>query len=297
MTSCEVRCFFEKESCTCQYVVADAKLNVCAIIDSVYNFDMNSGRLSSQSCDEMLEYIKEKNYVCEWILETHVHADHVSGAACLKKKLIDAGLGSARVGIGQAVTTVQNRFKATFDMHELATDGSQFDVLLVDNEEFKIGELAVKVLHTPGHTLACVSYIVDGSCVFVGDTFFAPDAGTARCDFPGGSAKQLWNSLQQLLALGDEKICYLCHDYSPGGRKMICATTMGEQRTRNIHLVGKDETSFVDLREARDKTLSIPKLIIPSLQINIAAGSLPPKREGDAHVHLKLPINVLKKPV
>jgi len=284
----EVTCFFEKVTWTCQYVIADTEKKVCALLDLVWDFDHNSGRMDTHSLNEIVEFVKSKGYKVEWILETHMHADHLSGAKEAKKVL------GGHIGIGENVPGVQKVFKSIFDL-DIECNGSQFDRLFKDGEEFKIGDLPVKVMYTPGHTPACVTYLVNNEAVFVGDTIFAEDYGTARCDFPGGSAKQMWHSIQKIMALPDATKLYYCHDYMPNGRAMQYVSTVGGHRQNNIHIKGFDEAKYIEMREARDKTLLVPKLILPSLQVNVYGGELPAKHPGETHHHLKIPINVLGK--
>lgn len=251
--------------------------------------DEKSGRTSTKSCDEILQYVKEHNLSVEWILDTHAHADHLTGAQHIKRAIGNA----VQYGIGKRIVDVQTAFKPIYDLHDLETDGSQFDRLFDDGDRFSIGSLPVRVLYTPGHTPACVSYIVNDEAVFVGDTFFAPDYGTARCDFPNGSAELLWSSLSKLLALPDATAVYLCHDYMPNGRELVYRTTIGDERSKNIHIAGKDEAAYVKLRQERDKTLAMPKLLLPSIQVNINGGNLPQPKAGDKHAHLKVPLNAI----
>jgi glyoxylase-like metal-dependent hydrolase (beta-lactamase superfamily II) len=251
--------------------------------------DEKAGRTSTKSCDDILKFVGEHGLSVEWILDTHAHADHLTGAQYLKRALG----GAVQYGIGAHIVDVQTAFKPIYDLHELKTDGSQFDRLFLDGDQFQIGSLAVRVIHTPGHTPACVSYVVNDEAVFVGDTFFAPDAGTARCDFPNGSATTLWNSLNKLLALPDATAVYLCHDYMPNGRQLVYRTSIGEERSKNIHIAGKTEAAYVKLREERDKTLAVPKLLLPSIQVNVDGGNLPKPKPGDKHAHLKVPLNVI----
>jgi len=288
MSNANVVCFHDTVTNTCQYVVSDRSSKKCAIIDPVLDYDEKSGRTSITSCDDIIEAVHKDGLEVEWILDTHAHADHLSGAQYLKTKLAH----QIPYGIGAHITTVQQTFKPIFDLHHLKTDGSQFDRLFVDGETFQIGSLPVTVLHTPGHTPACVSYYVAGECVFVGDTMFAPDSGTGRCDFPCGSAETMWASLQKLLALPDNTVTYMCHDY-PSGRSVQFKSTVGEQRATNKHIAGHDEQSYVAMRKARDATLSMPKLILPSIQVNIDGANLPRAQPGDAHAHLKVPLNAI----
>lgn len=287
-TQPQVRAFFDPPTNTFTYLVRDPSSNVCAIIDSVLAFDYSNGRTDTRAADELVAHIREAGLQVQWILETHAHADHLSAAPYLQEKL------GGKIGIGEHIVEVQQIFGKVFNAGtEFACDGSQFDVLFADSDTFSIGNLGVKVLHTPGHTPACLSYLI-GDAVFVGDTLFMPDYGTARCDFPGGDSATLYQSVQKLLALPDETRMYLCHDYLPEGRShYVHETTVGEQRRRNIHIhEGVSEADFVVLRDARDATLSAPKLLIPSVQVNIRAGHLP-EPEDNGQVYLKVPVNLL----
>jgi glyoxylase-like metal-dependent hydrolase (beta-lactamase superfamily II) len=251
----------------------------------VLDYDPKSGMTSTASADALIAWVKGEALTVDWILETHVHADHLSAAPYLQ-----AALGG-QTAIGSAVTVVQSVFKGLFNAEDsFAIDGSQFDVLFDDGATFAIGDLTCTVIHTPGHTPACVSYYV-GDALFVGDTLFAPDFGTARCDFPGGDAKVLFQSVQKLLALPAETRVFLCHDYMPGGREVILETSIGAERANNIHVhEGVEEAAFVAMRSARDATLSMPVLILPSVQVNMRAGELPPA-EANGMRYLKIPLN------
>jgi len=287
MTStAEIKAFFDKETYTVSYVVADPKSGVCAIIDSVLDYDPDSGRTSTTSADELVSYIKEKNYKCDWILETHVHADHLSAAPYLKNQI------GGKTAIGDHVSTVQKTFGPIFNAESsFATDGSQFDHLFQDDEEFQIGDIYARVIHTPGHTPACVSYIVEDNC-FIGDTMFMPDFGTARCDFPGGDAALLYASIQRILSLPEDTTLYMCHDYGPGGRDYEWVTSVREQKEKNIHLAGKNREQYIEARTTRDAELSMPKLILPSVQINMRSGDFPPA-EDNGTSYIKIPIDKL----
>jgi glyoxylase-like metal-dependent hydrolase (beta-lactamase superfamily II) len=283
-----VAAFFEKDSNTFSYVVKDPKSNNCAIIDSVLNFDYASGGTSNSSADEIIAYVQEHNLQVEWIIETHVHADHISAAPYLKSKL------GGKIGIGEQITIVQETFGKVFNEGtEFELDGSQFDHLFHDGEQYQVGELECKAIHTPGHTPACFTHVL-GDAVFVGDTLFMPDAGTARADFPGGDAGVLYDSIQKILTLPEEYRVFMCHDYCPNGRELEYETTIASQKRHNIH-VKKDieKSSFVEMRESRDKTLSMPRLILPSLQVNMRAGEFP-KAEDNGLVYLKVPVNAFK---
>ena len=283
-----VKAFFDPATNTVSYVVQVPQGNACAIIDSVLDFDHASGRTNTTSADAIAEYVAARDLKVEWILETHVHADHLSAAPYLQERL------GGKIGIGDRITLVQDTFGKVFNEGtEFQRDGSQFDALFRDGDSFHIGQMRADVLHTPGHTPACLTYVV-GDAAFVGDTLFMPDYGTARCDFPGGSARDLYRSIQKILALPDSTRIFVCHDYkAPGREEFAWETTVGEQKARNVHIGGaRDEAAFVEMREARDATLGMPKLIIPSLQVNMRAGHMPaPDDAGD--VMLKLPINKL----
>ena len=287
-TQPQVSAFFDPPTNTFTYLVRDPSSDACAIIDSVLAFDYSSGRTDTHAADELIAHIREAGLQVQWILETHAHADHLSAAPYLQEQL------GGKIGIGEHIIEVQQIFGKVFNAGtEFARDGSQFDALFADGDTFSIGNLGVKVLHTPGHTPTCLSYLI-GDAVFVGDTLFMPDYGTARCDFPGGDSATLYQSVQKLLALPDETRMYLCHDYLPEGRShYVHETTVGEQRRRNIHIhEGVSEADFVALRDARDATLSAPKLLIPSVQVNIRAGHLP-EPEDNGQVYLKVPVNLL----
>lgn len=285
----EIKAFFDEPTNTYSYVVHDPDTQACAIIDSVLDLDYAAGKISTLSADAIIAYIQQQQLTVEWILETHVHADHLSAAPYLQEKL------GGKTGIGQHITTVQNVFSKAFNAGtEFARDGSQFNRLFHDGDEFTLGRLPVKVIHTPGHTPACVSYLI-GDAVFVGDTLFMPDYGTARCDFPGGDANVLYQSVQKLLTLPEETRMFLCHDYLPKHRQEYCyETTVKAQKEQNIHIHhGVKQAEFVQMRQSRDATLSMPKLIIPSVQVNMRAGHLPPAEEN-GQVYLKVPINLFK---
>ena len=281
----EVHARYDGATHTISYVVGDPASGACAIIDSVLDFDASSGRTSSTSADELIAVMEQKGWKLEWILETHAHADHLSAAAYIRRAV------GGRIGIGEGIIEVQRLFKEVFNLEkEFLPNGGQFDHLFRDGERFQIGNLEAKVLYTPGHTPACCSYVI-GDAAFVGDTLFMPDYGTARCDFPGGSARQLFRSIQKILALPDDTRLFLCHDYQPGGREPRWETTVSEQKRCNIHLAdGVREEDFVARRLARDATLSIPALILPSVQVNIRAGELPPPEENGTR-YLKIPLD------
>jgi len=283
-----VKAFLDSDSETFSYVVADLTSGLAVIIDPVLDFDYKSGRTSTKSAEDILAYVEQKTFKVEWVLETHAHADHLSAAPFFKEKL------GAKIGIGEHIQQVQGIFKQIFNLEkEFLPNGAQFDHLFKDGEELKVGSLSIKVMHTPGHTPADLAYLVNGKMAFVGDTLFMPDVGTARCDFPGGSAKTLYQSIKKLLSLPAETEIYICHDYPTQGRGHEYKTTVAEQREHNIHVNSEvSEDAFVQKREARDKTLSMPRLILPSIQVNIRAGQLPPK-EDNGQVYLKVPINML----
>lgn len=287
-TAPDVQAFFDPGTYTVSYVVKDPASNACAIIDSVLDFDPASGRTRHASADEIIAYVRQQGLSVAWILETHAHADHLSAAPYLQEAL------GGKIAIGAHITAVQRVFGALFGLgDDFSTNGLQFDHLFQDGERFRIGEMEAIVLHTPGHTPACVSYVV-GDAVFVGDTLFMPDYGSARCDFPGGDASTLFASVRRLLALPPGTRMFLCHDYLPPGRTDYrWETTVAEQRADNIHLHdGVSEAEFVAQRRARDATLPMPRLILPSVQVNIQAGQLP-KPEANGIRYLKLPIDAV----
>jgi glyoxylase-like metal-dependent hydrolase (beta-lactamase superfamily II) len=282
-----VKHFFDPATWALSYIVYQVGCPECAIIDSVLDFDLKSGRSSTTSADKLIAFIQENELQVQWILETHVHADHLTAASYLQKNV------GGKIGIGQHVIDVQSTFKSLFDLGaEYLLDGSQFDHLFADNEEFFIGELSCKVLHVPGHTPADVAYQI-GNSVFVGDTIFMPDIGTARCDFPGGSANSLYKSIQRLLSLPEDSRIFCCHDYPPNGRSVAWEISIQEQRHSNIHLKGNiSERKFVEMRRLKDQNLPVPNLIIPSLQVNLLCGKFP-KTGSNGIICLKIPINVL----
>lgn len=283
-----VKGFFDKRSNTVSYIVKDPESSSCAIIDSVLDFDYSAGRMSYESADELIAYVKAHNLTLEWLIETHVHADHLSAAPYIQQQL-----GCGQIGIGKQIIEVQDVFGKVFNEGtEFERDGSQFDRLFDDEDSYSIGKLYVRVMHTPGHTPACMTHVV-GDAAFVGDTLFMPDGGTARADFPGGDARALYYSIQKVLALPDETRLFICHDYGPNGRDIAWETTVAEEKKHNIHVgVGKTVDEFVTLREERDKTLSMPSLIIPALQVNMRAGKLP-EADEDGKQYLKVPVNLL----
>ena len=286
-----VEAFYDEATSTISYLVLDRETNQCALIDSVLDYDPKSGRTCTASADRLVERVQALGAQVQWVLETHVHADHLSAAAYIKEKL------GGHTAIGAEIIRVQKTFGALFNAEPgFARDGSQFDVLLMDEEGFRIGNLHARALHTPGHTPACMSYLVTDAgeqALFVGDTLFMPDYGTARCDFPGADARTLYQSIRRLLAFPDQTLLFMCHDYLPGGRDMQYVTTVAEQRANNIHIhQGIDEDSFVTMREARDKTLEMPVLILPSVQVNMRSGHFP-EPEDNGVSYLKIPLNKL----
>lgn len=284
----KVKAFLDDSSETFSYVVYDRQGGQAVIIDPVLGFDQACGRTSTDLAQRQLDFVHEQQLTVPWILETHAHADHLSAAPFLRDQL------SAQVGIGEHIVQVQRIFREIFALEpEFMADGSQFAGLFAEGDTLSLGELHIRVLHSPGHTPADVAYLVNEQALFVGDTLFMPDVGTARCDFPGGSSQQLYRSIQRLLALPPETDIYVCHDYPKGSRAHECHTTVAEQRANNIHVHdGIDEHSFVAMRDKRDATLGMPKLILPSIQVNIRAGELPPA-DAQGKVFLKLPVNAL----
>ena len=283
----DVRAFFDAATWTLTYVVKDPDSAHCAIIDSVLDYDAASGRTRTESADRVIAMIQADDLIVDWILETHVHADHLSAAPYLHRAL------GGQIGIGNHIVDVQTIFAALFNVEpEFKRDGSQFDALFDDNETFQIGGMTATAMHTPGHTPACMSYLI-GDALFVGDTLFMPDYGTARCDFPGGDARTLYQSIQRLLALPPDTRMFLCHDYLPNGRELTYQTTVEAQRRSNIHVhSGISEEEFVTMRTAKDQTLSMPTLILPSVQINMRAGQLPPA-EANGTRYLKIPLDAV----
>ncbi|MCR9148764.1 MAG: MBL fold metallo-hydrolase [Rhodobacteraceae bacterium] len=283
-----VKAFFDEATFTITYVVKDPDSNAAAIIDSVLDFDYASGRTDTRSADEVIAHVRAEGLDIRWVLETHVHADHLSAAPYLQQRV------GGKIGIGEKITVVQNTFGKVFNEGtEFQRDGSQFDRLFVEGDTFEIGGLKGRVLHTPGHTPACLTYVIEDAA-FVGDTLFMPDFGTARCDFPGGSAEALYRSIQKILALPDETRVFVGHDYKAPGRDTYAwETTVGEQKALNVHVgAGKPMEDFVRMRTERDATLAMPRLIIPSLQVNMRAGQMPPA-EDNGKTYLKVPVNGL----
>lgn len=283
----QVHGLFDPATWTVTYVVHKGPGSACAVIDPVLDYDPKSGRTGHASADQVIAYVRAHNLQVEWILETHAHADHLSAAPYIKAQL------GGKIAIGDHITAVQKVFKGIFNLEPgFKLDGSQFDHLFKDDEQFQVGELSGRILYVPGHTPACVAYQF-GDAVFVGDTLFMPDVGTARCDFPGGDAKTLYASTRKLLSLPPETRLFMCHDYPPIDREVAFETTVAEQRARNIHVHdGVSEQDFVAMRERRDATLELPVLILPSVQINIRAGQLPPAEENGI-AYAKIPLNVL----
>lgn len=284
----QVMPFFDPNTSTYTYVVHGSKQTECAVIDSVLDYEPNAARISTASAQKVVNYIKKHNLKLQWILETHAHADHLSASAWLKEQL------GGHTAIGAPITTVQSTFKKIYNLGDaVQIDGRPFDRLLNAGERFYIGSIAVDVMHVPGHTPADMAYHVHGAGIFVGDTLFQPDVGTARCDFPGGDAKTLYQSIQKLYQFPDDTVLFMCHDYPPKGREPQPTTTVGKQKKHNIHVrEGISETEFVAVREKRDATLNMPKLLLPSLQVNIRAGELP-EPENNNQRYLKIPLNVL----
>ena len=281
----DVSGFFDPGSNTITYVVRDPDSAACAVIDPVMEFDPAAGRLTFESADKLIAHIGDNKLTLEWIIETHVHADHLSAAPYLQQKL------GGGIGIGEHVQTVQNTFGKIFNEGTaFQRDGSQFDMLFSDGAAYQLGGMTCFALHTPGHTPACMVHVI-GDAVFVGDTLFMPDTGSGRADFPGGDAGQLYDSIQRILSLPDEMRLFLCHDYGPGGRAITWETTIGEQKAGNIHIGGKSREEFIKLRTERDAQLAVPKLILPSLQVNMRAGEVP--EDEDGNMVLKTPVNKL----
>jgi glyoxylase-like metal-dependent hydrolase (beta-lactamase superfamily II) len=282
-----VRSFFDPATWTISHVAYDRPGGRAAIIDSVLDYDPKSGRTATTTVEPLLQFVQEQGLTVDWILETHAHADHLSAAPWLRERL------GGRIAIGSAIQTVQSVFKGIFNLEpEFATDGSQFDHLFVEGERFKFGELEGEALSVPGHTPACMAYRI-GDAVFVGDTLFMPDVGTARCDFPGGDARTLYRSTRRVLSLPPQTRLFMCHDYPPQGRSVRIETTVAEERAGNIHVRdGISEEEFVAMRTRRDATLAMPVLILPAVQVNIRAGALPPP-EPNGVSYLKIPLNAL----
>ena len=287
MNGPQVQAFHHAESGTWSYVVSDAGRRVAVVIDPVLDYDGKSGRTSTLSASAIVAHGRSQGLAVEWILETHAHADHLSAAPWLRDQI------GGKIALGAGIRDVQATFKPIFNLEPgFATDGSQFDHLFTDGEAFLVGSLQARVIATPGHTNDSVSYLV-GDALFVGDSLFMPDSGTARCDFPGGSAVTLFRSIQRLYDLPDATRVFVCHDYAPGGRPVACETSIGAQKRSNIHVrSGVEEPAFVQLRQARDATLAMPVLILPAVQVNIRAGALPPP-EANGRRYLKIPLDVI----
>ncbi|MEX0281315.1 MAG: MBL fold metallo-hydrolase [Arenibacterium sp.] len=283
-----VHAFFDAATNTISYLVKEPTGRACAVIDSVLDYDQAAGRTATTSADEIIAFIRENDLKLEWILESHVHADHLSAAPYLQEEL------GGRIGIGDQITVIQDTFGKIFNEGtEFQRDGSQFDALFTEGDSIHIGQMRCDVMHTPGHTPACLTYVI-GDAAFVGDTLFMPDFGTARCDFPGGSSEDLYRSIQKILSLPDETRIFVGHDYkAPGRDQYAWETTVGEQKALNIHIgQGRPIEEFVEMRDARDATLGMPRLILPSLQVNMRAGNMP-EPDSDGEVYLKVPINKL----
>lgn len=283
--------FFDPATSTVSYLVLDPASRLCALVDSVLDYDPKSGRTSTHSADKLIARIAELGAQVEWILETHVHADHLTAAPYLKEQV------GGKIGIGVNITAVQQVFGTLFNAgSDMARDGSQFDHLFANDEQFSIGRLQCRALHTPGHTPACMTYAVSNShqrAAFVGDTLFMPDYGTARCDFPGGDARTLFRSINKVLSLPEDTVLYMCHDYQPGGREVQFVSTVGDERAHNVHVRnGISEEEFVAMRTRRDATLEMPTLLLPSVQVNMRAGHLP-EPEANGTRYLKIPLNAL----
>ncbi|HCK25598.1 MAG TPA: MBL fold metallo-hydrolase [Alcanivorax sp.] len=284
----QVESFFDPVTNTVSYVVIDPQSRRCALVDSVLDYDAASGHTSYAGAQKLVDFVRAQNLTVDWLLETHVHADHLSAAPWLQEQV------GGKLAIGDHIRTVQHTFGKVFNAGtDFARDGSQFDHLFHDGDRYQVGELQASALHPPGHTPACMSHLI-GDALFVGDTLFMPDYGTARCDFPGGDARTLYRSIRKLLALPDETRVFLCHDYLPEGRDRFCwQTTIGEQRRHNIHVhEGISEAQFVAMREERDATLGMPRLILPSVQVNMRAGHLPPPEDNGVQ-YMKIPLNRL----
>lgn len=282
----EVTGFFDRRTGSIQYVVADPEAKKCVIIDPVYDFDEKSGQTATVNADRLLAFVDEKGYAIEWILDTHPHADHFSAATYLRQKT------GSPTAMGEKVIEVQKLWKDFYNWPDFPADGSQWDRLFADGDTFKVGNIDAKVMLSPGHTLASVTYVI-GDAAFIHDTLFMPDSGSARADFPGGSARVLWKSIQDILALPDETRLFTGHDYQPGGREPLWESTVAEQKAKNIHIAKyRTEADYVAAREARDKTLPMPKLILHSLQVNTNGGRLP-EPEANGRRYLKIPLDML----
>lgn len=280
----EVTGFFDPATNTISHVVKDPASTACAIVDSVMDIDYAAGRITYTHADEIIAFVRARGLTLDWLIETHVHADHLSAAPYIQRQL------GGRIGIGRNITVIQDTFGKIFNEGtEFQRDGSQFDRLFDDGDTYTVGSMACLALHTPGHTPACMTHVM-GDAAFVGDTLFMPDGGSARADFPGGDAGQLYDSIQKVLSLPDAMRLFMCHDYGPNGRDICWETTVAEEKAQNIHVSGKSREEFIALRTARDATLAMPKLIIPSLQVNMRGGDLPPADDSGKRF-LKVPIN------
>lgn len=281
----QVTPFFDEDTNTFSYVVKDPSSPSCAIVDSVLNFDYASGSVSHSGADAIIDYVQKNNLKLEWLIETHVHADHLTAAPYIQEKL------GGKLGIGEHILAVQETFGSIFNEGSaFRRDGSQFDRLFKDGDEYRVGELVCKAIHTPGHTPACMTHLM-GDAAFVGDTLFMPDLGTARADFPGGDAGVLYDSIQKILSLADETRIFMCHDYPPESRGLEYLTSVGEEKGQNVHVKsGIGKSAFVEMRQARDSSLAMPRLILPSLQVNMRAGHFP-EAETNGTVYLKVPVN------
>jgi len=284
----QIEAFLDPASSTYSYVVYETDGGQCAIVDPVLDYDGAAGRTGTVQADKIVAFVEAHQLQVQWLLETHAHADHISAAPYLRQKL------GGKIAIGASISQVQNVFKTLFNLEpEFSVDGSQFDHLFAPNESFHIGNLKATALHVPGHTPADMAYLIDGEQILVGDTLFMPDVGTARCDFPGGNAHQLFASIKKLLAFPAGVKLYVCHDYPPEGRASRCQTTVGEQRKSNIHVHdGIDEAAFVEMRTRRDAGLGMPTLLLPAIQVNVRAGNLP-AAEDNGVMYLKIPLNQL----
>lgn len=282
----EVASFFDETTNTISYIVKDPTSNACAIIDSVMDIDYAAGRITNEHADKLIAYVQKNSLDLQWIIETHVHADHLSAAPYIQKVL------GGKIGIGDQIIVVQDTFGKVFNEGtEFQRDGSQFDALFTDCDTYQIGNMQAFAMYTPGHTPACMVHVI-GNAAFVGDTLFMPDGGSARADFPGGDAATLYDSIQKVLALPDNMRLFMCHDYGPNGRDIQWETTVGDEKAHNIHVGGgKTKEDFVKFRTERDAQLAVPKLIIPSLQVNMRAGEVPSDKDGNPM--LKVPVNVL----
>lgn len=287
MASPDVRAFFDEATNTVTYVVADPETLQCVVIDPVLDYDAAAGRTSTKSVDDVIRHIRDEKLSLDLVLETHVHADHLTAAPVLKREL------QSRTAIGADITKVQQVFSGIFNLSDMALDGSQFDVLLSDGDEIRVGNISGRVLQTPGHTSACNTYVI-GDAAFIGDTLFMPDFGTARCDFPGGDAEALYDSIQRIFDLPDSTRLFMCHDYkSPGRDEYAWETTVAEQREKNVHIHdGTSKEAFVAFRQERDAQLGMPRLILPSIQVNIRAGDMP-AAESNGVSYMKIPLNSL----